>query len=502
VPAALQAIALKAMERRPADRYQTAADLVRDLDRFLDGQPVQARPTLYATTLGARVRPHMDQVRDWLQLKLIYPHEADKLTEAYQALEQREDDWIIRSRVLSYSQIVPLSSARSSCSWAAYTLWCTSITRCPAWPVRCWSSASVCGLNLAGRWLYRRQHQAVAVAFYLAGVSLLPLFLLIVFQEKKILMAPAGSTTQLFDPGWISNSQLQATVALACGWSGWLAFRTKTSALSTLSVLLFFILALAVLADYGLRGWIENQQFDRLALRLAVLAGIYGAIGFLLDRQDRAWFARPTFIAGALTLVLAVDLLALQGRMFEHLGIPVGPLQPDNVEDATLLPTAMALSLNGALFYAVAAGLDNYGSAAMAPAAKLLFVIAPFSMLEPLAYLSDAKPHYTERFDWLYLGLAVAMAFLSHTRQRKSFYYAGLLNTGVALYLIAVRHTWYDKSAWAITLVVVGLAALVAGSCSTGDAGRPRRFCNACRRRRRFGVSWPRARRPPHSRRS
>src|SRR4029453_186690 len=106
VPAALQAIALKAMERNAADRYQTAAEMVRDLDRYLVGQPVEARPTQYAATLATRVRGHVDQVAEWLRLKLIYPHEAKNLTAAYKTLEAREDDWIVASRILSYSQIV------------------------------------------------------------------------------------------------------------------------------------------------------------------------------------------------------------------------------------------------------------------------------------------------------------------------------------------------------------------------------------------------------------
>ncbi len=46
VPPPLQAIALKAMERRPSDRYASARDLVLDLDRYLEGRPVLARPTL------------------------------------------------------------------------------------------------------------------------------------------------------------------------------------------------------------------------------------------------------------------------------------------------------------------------------------------------------------------------------------------------------------------------------------------------------------------------
>ena len=74
----------KAMERQPGDRYQSAREMSLDLTRYLDGLPVTARPTQYASTLQARVRPHLDQVAEWLRLKLIYPHDAARLQGAYQ----------------------------------------------------------------------------------------------------------------------------------------------------------------------------------------------------------------------------------------------------------------------------------------------------------------------------------------------------------------------------------------------------------------------------------
>ena len=40
----LDAVIAKALKREPAERYQTAAALADDLERFLDGQPVQAQP--------------------------------------------------------------------------------------------------------------------------------------------------------------------------------------------------------------------------------------------------------------------------------------------------------------------------------------------------------------------------------------------------------------------------------------------------------------------------
>jgi tetratricopeptide (TPR) repeat protein len=47
IPAELEIIVLKALEKNPADRYATAQELAADLRRFLDDQPIQARrPTL------------------------------------------------------------------------------------------------------------------------------------------------------------------------------------------------------------------------------------------------------------------------------------------------------------------------------------------------------------------------------------------------------------------------------------------------------------------------
>ena len=43
IPRDLEAICLKAMHRKPADRYATVQELGEELDRFLEGSPVLAR---------------------------------------------------------------------------------------------------------------------------------------------------------------------------------------------------------------------------------------------------------------------------------------------------------------------------------------------------------------------------------------------------------------------------------------------------------------------------
>jgi serine/threonine protein kinase len=464
IPPALQAIALKGMERRAADRYQSAREMALDLDRYLAGRPPAARPTQYATTLAARARPHIEQIGDWLRLKLIYPHEAARLRAAYTALDAREDEWIVASRSLSYSQIALYLGAfvllaGSSFYFVAHRFYGAVTGLVQPLIVL---GAPFLGLNAAARWLSRRQHQAVAVAFLLAGVGLLPLFLLIWLPEAGWFVAPAGMPHQLFDPGTVSNRQLQITMGVACLWAAWLALRTRTAALSSAAALLVGLFVLAVLADQGLGDWLDAGQFDRLALHLAPLVPLYLLSGLVLDRGNRPWFSRPLYVAGGLALVAVLDLLALHGRLFEHLHLSLRPLQHAGVTDPARLDTLAALAMNGVVFYLAAAAVERAGTNAMALASRLLFTIAPFSILEPIGWLSETA-EYSPRFDWLYLAAAIGIALLSHARQRRGFYYAGVVNTGVALYLIALRQQWFDRPAWAMTLVAAGLTMLVLG---------------------------------------
>jgi len=464
-PEPLQAIALKALEAKPQDRYPSARDMALDLARYLDGRAVTARPSRYATVLTARIRPHLDQVDDWLRLKLIHPHEAGRIRTAYRALDRRDDDWIGESRVLSYSQITLYLGAFLLMCGSLFYFYARRFHLDVQGVLQPFVVLAVpfAGLNVAAHLLARRAHKAVAVAFYLAGISLLPLFLLIVFHDQGLWVVAPETAGQLFPDGSVSNRQLQVTIFAACAWAAWLAWRTRTIALSTVLAVLVLLLTLAVLSDFGLRTWWDDTQWDLLALHLLPLVPVYVLAGFALERAASPWFGRPLYTTAAVLLIVTLGLLALNGRLFHYLGgMTLAPYQAGLVTDATLLDTVAALSLNGILFYLVGSLADARGTALMKPAAWLLITVSPFAILEPLAYLSRTA-EYARAFDWTYLGLAVTMALLSRRRQRKSFYYAGLINTGVALWLITANYEWFGKQSWAILLVAVGVAGLVAG---------------------------------------
>jgi predicted Ser/Thr protein kinase len=172
VPEPLQAIALKAMERQPRDRYQSAREMALDLTRYLEGRPVHARPTQYATTLDVRVRPHVDEIEEWARLRLIYPHEADRLRSAYRQFEAREDDWIAAARSLSYSQIALYFGACLTLAGGLFYFGAARIEEAVPGVLRPFLVLGLpfVALNAAAQYLFRTERKAVAVAFFLAAV--------------------------------------------------------------------------------------------------------------------------------------------------------------------------------------------------------------------------------------------------------------------------------------------------------------------------------------------
>ena len=214
--------------------------------RYLEGRPVLARPTQYASTLDARVRPHLDQIARvaaaqahlsarggsaavGLQAARGARRRLDRLEPrplvlADRALLRRvpaarRQPVLFRRRSLRIGAVkgllrpVPRAgrAVRSASTSRAGISTARSAAPSPSrssWPASaCCRSSCSSGSTRPASWV-----------------------------------AAADAPNQLFDDGSVSNRQLQVTILSPALWSGWLALRTRTSALSTVFTLLAFLL--------------------------------------------------------------------------------------------------------------------------------------------------------------------------------------------------------------------------------------------------------------------
>ncbi|HJW58036.1 MAG TPA: Stk1 family PASTA domain-containing Ser/Thr kinase [Actinomycetota bacterium] len=97
VPAPLEAICLKAMAKLPDNRYQTAAEMHDDLQRFRNGQPVQATPLLDSAATTQAI-PRGDGAADPTAM-LGGPVTADRTSRYAEPEEERRTSvgWIVVS---------------------------------------------------------------------------------------------------------------------------------------------------------------------------------------------------------------------------------------------------------------------------------------------------------------------------------------------------------------------------------------------------------------------
>ena len=411
---------------------------------------------------ACRVAPHLQQIGEWLRLRLIYPHEAERLRSAYRALDAREDDWIVESRALSYSQI--------ALYLGAFLLVCGSLFYFVA---HRWYDAvqgrrrgrslvlglPFAGLNAAAHHLYRRDHKAVAVAFFLAAVGLLPLLLIILFHETGFLVVAAGHAGQLFPDGSISNRQLQVTTLVACLWCGVLALWTRTAALSTVCAVLVFFCRLS-----GARGF-----------RPAVVArgrplGSAGAAtrsrwspstpgSARCTERRAAAVVRQARLCGrrAAASSSCWSCWRSNGRTFHYLGFSLQSLQSaerqrspaprhaggDDAERRRLLRARVRARSPRHR------APDDGGPAALHARRRSPSCSRSAIWCEP--------PSTRRATTGSISSLALVIALLSQARQRRAFYYAGVLNTGAALYLIANHRDWFDRPLWGIAVIAAGI---------------------------------------------
>lgn len=357
VPRPLQAICLKAMERSPADRYPSAEEMRRDLDRFIDGDLVLALPERSRSLLRHKFARHLGAHAEWEQQGLIDEQQRASLQHAYEHLDEGERG-LLRGVLTSLPNLLLLAGI-------LVIVFGPVLLQALAWddlgPIGRLALPAVPLLLLtavgAHRWRALDRKRGVAC---LAGAVLLTTLLAFALADLlpglDRVMDDTGVAHAVV-PGemWLPT---EAAPAWAHAGAPLLAWKLLLTAAATCivasltyrrthSAVFLWVLCLAAcggaVCAAQLTGWSELPLSLRWLFAGLGSAGVV-ATGLPFDRSWRRERARPFYGLGLLGLVITTIAYASEG-------FPVSLLR----EDVGLVERAWAHCLHGLAF--VAAGL-------------------------------------------------------------------------------------------------------------------------------------------------
>ncbi|MEM7204952.1 MAG: DUF2157 domain-containing protein [Planctomycetota bacterium] len=488
VPEAMQRICLRAMEPAPADRYPTTAALADELDRFLAGREVFARPTRYRRERGGRLRNHLTELSLWRRHRLIDTREMDRLALPYRRLLEEDSAWDELSRRFpTETALLRLGgwlAVLSGVLWLAF-YWgeLSRGQRVAALGVPCLV------VNAVGWLFYWRSSRPNATAFLSSGSLLLPMLLAVVLAEYQLLRFPQAAALELFggaaaaaaEPAPLpdgadaatrfapTNAQLNA-VAVSFGlYAAVLLLVVRARVFALWLGVAVYLCTSTLLLRLGLRPWLEEGRVAWALLHaLPVTLSFVLLAGWLRDRAPSR--AAAFFGFFPLPFAAALTLLARFGGE-EWLGAAAAWDQA---------PVQLWLMLNGALYGGLAALLGRSVVGYERTFGELFLLLVPISLLVPTHVLFDRAPFLgtvgeapLSAYALLGAAWSVALVAVGTRLRRSALAVPGLAGIAVTVWRATERH-FESTLAWPLALALLGGVAMATGGVMALVRGRRR----------------------------
>ena len=469
VPGELQDICLKALEKKPENRYASAREMADDLERFLAGEKVHAAPTAYASLIAGKIEQHIKELEGWRRDEILSEYEFDSFRKNYGRLIEREDAWILEARRLTLPQVTLYLGAWILTVGAAL-LFLFQFKHLPG-KVSVALIAGVAGLMLwIGLRIWKRGQLRIGIAFLMTFCLLLPIVLLLTMIEYRIAAVPSTHEdwellAKLEDPlRAVTNTQLWWAIFLALPVCAWMRRFTHSSVFSLMIAVMGVALSLVTLLRLG---WVEFAKDNPgwFYFRILPVAMIFFITAFAIERlrfpNDSRYFY---------PIAVVLTLLAFTGLAAQH--HPYREWMERNLT-WTRGQLEYLFIVNAAIYFVFQAICDRFPSSQMCAVAKAFRFVIPGHMLTSLLLLwfnaygrwqddleNLVKKREARILEYLLPAVACLFIFGSIRKQMKNFFVSGMvfLAAGIVMWQFDL---FENKSRWPISLLILGALLMV-----------------------------------------
>lgn len=467
LPGALQNICLKALEKRPAERYGSAREMAEDLDRFLAGEAVLAAPLSYSRLMSGKIEQHLRELEGWRQDKILSEDEFDSFQRLYDRLVEREDAWLLEARRLSLSQVTLYLGAWVLVVAAALV----ALFRYPGVAgtrAVLMAAGGMLPTLLLGVRCWRQGLLRIGIAFLIAFCLLLPVTLLVMMTEWSLFSALTQNREELeffWKISWAKHAtNAQMWWALALSLPAYVGLRrfTRASVFSLVFAAMAAMLCLVTLLRMGMLDWLTEDP-GRVFLNLLPFAGLFFLAGFLIERANCPDDSRYVY-----PIAVLFTLASLSGVAAFH--------EPYAKRLSELLPRTRGqleylFILNAAIYLALQSLCERFGTAQMRWVARWFRFVIPGHVMVSLLLLgigasdlwTGGNPAYRgeARFFEILLPLVACLfVFGSIPKQMKNFLATGLIFLAIGIVRLQ-RDLFSGRAAWPLSLLTIGLLLMI-----------------------------------------
>jgi serine/threonine-protein kinase len=469
LPRALQNICLKALEKNPADRYNTAREMAEDIERFLAGEQVLAVPVSYSRLIGGRVEQHLRELDGWKQDQVVSESEYDALRKAYGRLSEPEDAWIMETRRLSFSQVSLYLGAWVLAVGAGLIFLFRFPTLSGILQVLVVGTAAVVTAYF-GIWNWKAGRFRFAIAYLLAFCLLLPVTLLVTMSATGVLLAFTKDRQDLelfyrFN-SFKKTTNAQLWWALALSLPAYVGLRrfTRSSVFSLVFAVIAALFGMVTLLRLGMLEWMDNDP-GRVYFHLIPLAVTFFLVAIALERSARRADSRYFYPFAVTFTFAALSGVALFHEPYAKWLQSVAPWTRGQVEYFFIV--------NAGIYLLLQSVFERFHSSQLRMVAKSFRFVIPGHVMTSLLLLGlEASRLWQESpaqtalqseariFEFLLPAVALAFVFGSIPKQMKNFFVTGLLFLAIGIVRLQ-QDFFHGRAAWPIVLLLTGVTLML-----------------------------------------